>query len=80
MQPVEKYVRIRSRTYPLICGLFLTRFICSSLEIKFYFSYRTREEIQDVRKSRDPITSFREKSIQAKLATNEDFKVYIQFS
>jgi pyruvate dehydrogenase E1 component alpha subunit len=40
-----------------------------------YFSYRTREEIQDVRKSRDPITSFREKVIQAKLATDEEFKV-----
>jgi pyruvate dehydrogenase E1 component alpha subunit len=43
----------------------------------FYnFSYRTREEIQDVRKSRDPITSFREKIIQANLATDEEFKVY----
>jgi pyruvate dehydrogenase E1 component alpha subunit len=41
-----------------------------------YFSYRTREEIQDVRKSRDPITSFREKVIQANLATDEEFKVY----
>ena len=39
------------------------------------FSYRTREEIQDVRKSRDPITSFREKLINAKLATEEEFKV-----
>ncbi|CAF0772124.1 unnamed protein product [Adineta steineri] len=37
-------------------------------------SYRTREEIQDVRKSRDPITSFREKLIQAKLATEDEFK------
>ncbi|UJR15110.1 hypothetical protein I4U23_002076 [Adineta vaga] len=37
-------------------------------------SYRTREEIQDVRKSRDPITSFREKLIQANLATDEEFK------
>lgn len=41
----------------------------------FYFSYRTREEIQDVRKSRDPITSFREKLLHAKLATEEEFKV-----
>ena len=38
-------------------------------------SYRTREEIQDVRKSRDPITSFRERLIQANLATDEEFKV-----
>ncbi|CAF0922579.1 unnamed protein product [Adineta ricciae] len=37
-------------------------------------SYRTREEIQDVRKSRDPITSFREKLVQAKLATEDEFK------
>ena len=47
------------------------------LNIYFYFSYRTREEIQDVRKSRDPIASFREKLIQAKLATDEEFKVYL---
>jgi pyruvate dehydrogenase E1 component alpha subunit len=40
-----------------------------------HFSYRTREEIQDVRKSRDPITSFRDKLIQANLATDEEFKV-----
>ncbi|CAF0842749.1 unnamed protein product [Adineta steineri] len=37
-------------------------------------SYRTREEVQDVRKSRDPITSFREKVIEANLATDEEFK------
>jgi pyruvate dehydrogenase E1 component alpha subunit len=41
----------------------------------FDFSYRTREEVQDVRKSRDPITSFREKVVQAKLATEDEFKV-----
>lgn len=41
----------------------------------FASSYRTREEIQDVRKSRDPITSFREKLVTAKLATEEEFKV-----
>jgi hypothetical protein len=45
------------------------------ISIFFYFSYRTREEIQDVRKSRDPITSFRDKLIQANLATDEEFKV-----
>jgi hypothetical protein len=44
-------------------------------DILFDFSYRTREEVQDVRKSRDPITSFRDKVIQAKLATEEEFKV-----
>jgi len=49
------------------------------ISIFFYFSYRTREEIQDVRKSRDPITSFREKLVQAKLATDEEFKVNFQF-
>lgn len=49
--------------------------IMFDFDIFFYFSYRTREEIQDVRKSRDPITSFREKVIQAKLATEEEFKV-----
>ena len=50
------------------------------MKIEFYFSYRTREEVQDVRKSRDPITSFREKILQAKLATEEEFKVcFIKF-
>ena len=49
------------------------------LNNEIYFSYRTREEIQDVRKSRDPITSFRDKLIQAKLATDEEFKVKIKF-
>ncbi len=44
-------------------------------EFSRIFSYRTREEIQDVRKSRDPITSFRDRVIQANLATDEEFKV-----
>ena len=43
------------------------------------FSYRTREEVQDVRKSRDPITSLRDKLLQAKLATEEEFKVLYSF-
>ncbi|KRY12452.1 putative pyruvate dehydrogenase E1 component subunit alpha, mitochondrial, partial [Trichinella patagoniensis] len=37
-------------------------------------SYRTREEIQKVRKMRDPITSFREKMLSANLATEEELK------
>lgn len=38
-------------------------------------SYRTREEIQEVRQTRDPITSFKEKIITANLATPEELKV-----
>lgn len=40
----------------------------------FCFSYRTREEIQEVRKSRDPITSFKDKILTADLATEEELK------
>jgi len=38
-------------------------------------SYRTRDEIQEVRQSRDPITSFKEKITQANLASAEELKV-----
>lgn len=38
-------------------------------------SYRTRDEIQEVRQSRDPITSFREKILNANLTTPEEIKV-----
>lgn len=38
-------------------------------------SYRTRDEIQEVRQSRDPITSFREKIINNELATPDEIKV-----
>lgn len=38
-------------------------------------SYRTRDEIQEVRQTRDPITSFREKIISRELATAEELKV-----
>lgn len=38
-------------------------------------SYRTRDEIQEVRQTRDPITSFREKIISRELATPEELKV-----
>lgn len=43
-------------------------------------SYRTREEIQEVRQSRDPITSFREKILNAELATADEIKVNSIFS
>ncbi|KAA0201801.1 hypothetical protein HAZT_HAZT006471 [Hyalella azteca] len=37
-------------------------------------SYRTREEIQEVRQTRDPIMLWREKIVQASLATAEELK------
>jgi len=37
-------------------------------------SYRTREEVQEVRQHRDPITSFKEKMIHSDLATAEELK------
>jgi len=37
-------------------------------------SYRTREEIQEVRQSRDPITSFKDRIINAGLTTAEELK------
>lgn len=37
-------------------------------------SYRTRDEIQEVRQTRDPITSFREKIVNANLVTAEELK------
>jgi len=37
-------------------------------------SYRTRDEIQEVRQRRDPITSFKDKLITANLATAEELK------
>lgn len=38
-------------------------------------TYRTREEIQAVRMTRDPITSFKEKIISTNIATVDDLKV-----
>lgn len=37
-------------------------------------SYRTRDEVQEVRQTRDPITHFREKVIAAELVTAEELK------
>jgi len=37
-------------------------------------SYRTREEVQEVRQSRDPITHFKDKMLQSELATAEELK------
>ena len=37
-------------------------------------SYRTRDEIQEVRQSRDPITNFKDKLISTELATNDELK------
>lgn len=37
-------------------------------------SYRTRDEVQEVRQTRDPISSFKDKIISAGLVTAEDLK------
>lgn len=43
-------------------------------------SYRTREEIQEVRQTRDPITSFKERILNSNLVTADELKVkYISF-
>lgn len=38
-------------------------------------SYRSRDEIKEVRETRDPITSFKKVLIDANLATAEEIKV-----
>lgn len=38
-------------------------------------SYRTRDEIQEVRQTRDPITSFKEKITSSDLASPDELKV-----
>lgn len=43
-------------------------------------SYRTRDEIQEVRQTRDPITSFKEKIISTNLVTADELKVKSYFS
>jgi len=41
-------------------------------------SYRTRDEVQDVRRSRDPITGFRDKILGAGLVSQEEIKMIEQ--
>lgn len=38
-------------------------------------SYRTREEVQEVRQTRDPITGFKERVLNSNLITQEEMKV-----
>lgn len=38
-------------------------------------SYRTREEIQEVRQTRDPITGFKDKIVNANLVSADELKV-----
>lgn len=40
-------------------------------------SYRTREEIQEVRQTKDPITGFKERILNANLITQEEIKVSV---
>ena len=43
----------------------------------FFFISRSREEVQEVRQTRDPITGFKEKIVAAGLADNDELKVSI---
>lgn len=42
-------------------------------------SYRSREEIQQVRSTRDPISSFKDKILTSGLVSDEDLKVKILY-
>ena len=42
-----------------------------------FCSYRTREEIQEVRTKRDPITGFKDRVIGCGLMTAEEIKVSV---
>jgi pyruvate dehydrogenase E1 component alpha subunit len=63
-----------------------TRFLIKSVQINqmscireyYLFSYRTRDEIQEVRKTRDPITGFKDRIITAGLVTEEELKVPLE--
>lgn len=39
-------------------------------------SYRTRDEVANVRQTRDPITSFKEKILSTDLVTSDELKVH----
>lgn len=39
-------------------------------------SYRTRDEVQEVRQTRDPITQFKDKIIDAGLLTDDEIKKF----
>lgn len=41
-------------------------------------SYRTRDEIQEVRQTRDPIMLFKERILSADLVTADELKVWIK--
>lgn len=40
-------------------------------------SYRPREEVQEVRQTRDPLGSFKEKILNAELITQDEIKVSV---
>lgn len=61
-------VVIQCRTREL--GLFY--FFCF---INLNNSYRTRDEIQEVRKTRDPITGFKDRILTAGLVSEDELKV-----
>lgn len=44
-------------------------------KISSFCSYRSRDEIQEVRQKRDPINGFKDKIIDAGLATAQELKV-----
>ena len=44
-----------------------------------FLSYRSRDEIQEVRQKRDPINGFKDKIIEAGLTTVEEIKVCFGF-
>lgn len=63
-----------SNTLDTVFGLFSFRYSGHSMSDPGT-SYRTRDEIQEVRQTRDPITSFKEKIITANLVTADELKV-----
>jgi len=54
---------------------FFQRMIKLNTDVIDFSSYRTREEVKEVRETRDPIMTFKEKILAANLVTPDELKV-----
>lgn len=69
-----RYTLMNYKLFITVMVLKTSYYYTMAMEFSLFILFRTREEIQEMRQTRDPITSLREKMVSSRLAEVDELK------